>query len=46
MARAPVKDISDVQPLSDIRALCKRARLHIEEGAITPGYAADRETVI
>ena len=32
--------------LSDIQTLRKRAREHIERGAVTPGYSADRETVI
>ena len=32
--------------LSDIQTLRKRAREHIERGAVTPGYRADRETVI
>jgi bacterioferritin len=32
--------------LTDIQTLRKRARLHIEEGAVTTGYAADRDTVI
>lgn len=32
--------------LTDIKTLRKRARQHIEQGAVTPGYAADRETVI
>ena len=32
--------------LSDIQTLRKRARQHIEEGAVTTGYAADCETVI
>jgi bacterioferritin len=32
--------------LSDIQTLRKRAREHIQQGAVTPGYAADRETVI
>ena len=32
--------------LSDIKALRKRARQNIEEGAVTTGYAADREAVI
>ncbi len=32
--------------LSDIRELRKRAREHIEEGPVTPGYRADRERVI
>jgi bacterioferritin len=32
--------------LSDIQAIRERARQHIEQGAVTPGYQADRETVI
>ena len=32
--------------LTDIPALRKLARKHIEEGAVTPGYAADRKAVI
>ena len=32
--------------LTDVATLRKRARAHIEEGAVTPGYGADRETVI
>ena len=32
--------------LSDIRTLRDRARQHIEAGAVTPGYKADRDTVI
>jgi bacterioferritin len=32
--------------LTDIQALRKRARKHIEDGAVTTGYAADRDTVI
>ena len=32
--------------LSDIPSLRKRARQNIEEGAVTTGYAADREVVI
>ncbi len=32
--------------LSDIQTLRARARKHIESGAVTTGYAADRETVI
>ena len=33
-------------PLTDIPTLRSRARQHIEEGAVTSGYAADRESVI
>ena len=32
--------------LTDIQTLRKRARQHIEKGAVTEGYTADRETVI
>ncbi len=32
--------------LSDIQTLRKRAREHIAQGAVTPGYHADRETVV
>ncbi|HVK54073.1 MAG TPA: ferritin-like domain-containing protein [Burkholderiales bacterium] len=36
----------DTPFLTDIKTLRDRARQHMEEGAITPGYKADRETVI
>jgi bacterioferritin len=32
--------------LTDIKTLRERARKHIEKGAVTEGYKADRETVI
>ncbi len=32
--------------LTDIKTLRERARKHIEQGAVTPGYRADRPTVI
>jgi bacterioferritin len=32
--------------ITDIQTLRKRAREHIENGAITPGYSADRATVV
>lgn len=32
--------------LTDIKTLRKRARQHIEQGAVTPGYKADRETMV
>jgi bacterioferritin len=42
-----LKDVSKTRlPLTDIPTLRKRARQHIEEGAVTSGYAADREAVI
>jgi hypothetical protein len=32
--------------LSDVAAPRQRAGQHIQEGAVTPGYGADRETVL
>ena len=32
--------------LTDVKTLRQRARAHLEEGAVTPGYGADRDTVI
>jgi len=32
--------------LTDIKTLRERARKHIENGAVTEGYTADRETVV
>lgn len=32
--------------LSDVQTLRRRAREHMEQGAVTAGYAADRDTVI
>jgi bacterioferritin len=32
--------------LTDVKTLRKRAREHIEHGAVTQGYTADRETVL
>jgi bacterioferritin len=47
MEPSSLKKLSKGQPsLSDIQTLRKRARQHIEGGAVTAGYAADRETVI
>ena len=38
---------SSPQPfLSDVKELRRRARQHIEQGAVTPGYHADRDTVV
>lgn len=34
------------QPLTDIRTIRNRARQHIEQGAVTPGYQADKDSVI
>lgn len=38
--------MADKAFLTDIKTLRDRARQHIEQGAITEGYSADRETVI
>jgi len=38
--------VADKPFLTDIKTLRERARQHIENGAITEGYKADRETVI
>ena len=38
--------MTDQPFLSDIQTLRERARQHLEQGAVTPGYRADRETVI
>jgi bacterioferritin len=37
---------SDMSFLTDVKTLRERARQHIENGAVTAGYRADRETVI
>jgi bacterioferritin len=38
--------VTDKPFLTDIKTLRERARKHIEQGAVTEGYSADRETVI
>jgi len=38
--------VADKPFLTDIKTLRERARKHIENGAITEGYTADRETVV
>ena len=38
--------MADSPFLTDVKTLRARARNHIEQGAITPGYKADREVVI
>jgi len=38
--------VADKPFLTDIKTLRQRARQHIENGAVTEGYSADRETVI
>lgn len=47
MKPTALKDVSQKRPpLSDIKTLRERAREHIEKGAVTSGYAADRESVV
>ena len=47
MKTATLNEVSSKRPpLSDIKTLRERARQHIEKGAVTEGYAADRKTVI
>jgi bacterioferritin len=38
--------VADKPFLTDIKTLRERARRHIDRGAVTEGYSADRETVI
>ena len=38
--------MADQPFLTDIKTLRERARQHIENGAVTQGYTADRETVV
>jgi len=38
--------VADKPFLTDVKTLRERARRHIERGAVTEGYKADRETVI
>ncbi|MBP8120870.1 MAG: bacterioferritin [Burkholderiales bacterium] len=42
-----LSDVSKARPaMSDVATLRARARQHVEQGAVTAGYAAERETVI
>jgi bacterioferritin len=41
-----VKLVSDKPFLTDIKTLRERARQHIEKGAVTEGYRADRDKVV
>lgn len=43
---SPVSKSKPGEFVSDIQEIRRRARQHIEEGAVTQGYRADRETVI
>ena len=38
--------MADKPFLTDIKTLRKRAREHMEQGAMTAGYKADRDTVV
>lgn len=40
------KAVSDKPFLTDVKTLRERARQHIENGAVTEGYRADRETAV
>ena len=47
MADQPgAKAVSDKPFLTDIKTLRERARKHIDQGAITEGYTADRDTMV
>jgi len=47
MKPSALKAVSAKQPsLTDVKTLRDRARKHIEEGAVTSGYAADRQNVV
>jgi bacterioferritin len=41
-----VRAVANQPFLTDIKTLRERARQHIENGAVTEGYRADRETVV
>jgi bacterioferritin len=43
---AGAQAVTDKPFLTDIKTLRERARKHIEQGAITEGYKADRDTVV
>jgi len=38
--------VADKPFLTDIKTLRERARKHIQDGAVTPGYTGDRETAV
>jgi bacterioferritin len=46
MSTETSKSGGDASFLTDVKELRRRARQHIENGAVTEGYRADRETVI
>jgi bacterioferritin len=40
------ENASPKQEMSDIKTLRQRARQHVDQGAVTPSYAADRDVVL
>ncbi len=46
MSDTPQKNSHKGQFISDLEAIRKRARQHIEDGAVTESYRADRKTVV
>jgi bacterioferritin len=46
VADKATKAVTDKPFLTDIKTLRERARKHIEQGAVTEGYKADRNTVV
>ena len=46
MDQSGAKAVTDKPFLTDIKTLRERARKHIEQGAVTEGYTADRDTVV
>lgn len=46
MSATPSSERNPSAFLSDIQTLRQRARQHIEEGAVTPGYRGDRSVVL
>jgi bacterioferritin len=45
-ASKPAEKMREQPFLSDVKELRRRARSHMEQGAVTEGYRADRETVV
>ena len=41
-----MNSLNQVPPLSDVSSLRQRARQNVENGAVTEGYSADRETIL
>jgi bacterioferritin len=39
-------DMKTKSPLTDVQTLRKNARQHVDDGAVTAGYAADRDAVL